>query len=384
MIDYETAKLKLCNHCLGRIYGMLGHGLTNEERGKAIRVVYAILKNVDYETLVPEKCELCGGLFNRLDDYAQHIADILKDYEFATFLVGSRFPDDIISREKELQSKYGNYGEPIGREFNREVGKRVMKLTGKDFDLENPDIAVIVDVEYDDVKLQIKPLYLFGRYKKFVRGIPQTKWPSGKYSESVEDIMAKVVMEETGGTAHSLHGLGREDIDARMLGNGRPFVLEIKEPKRRNLNIEEIERKINEYAAGKIEVTHMRYSSRDEVVKLKKAVVTKKYEVGIRVKAQYDEMERALKSLIGKIKQRTPKRVAHRRSDKIRVREIYDVEILSHKDDLWVLQIMAESGTYIKELMHGDGGRTKPSLSEKLGKEVKVEYLDVVQILDEF
>ncbi len=383
MIDYETAKLKLCNHCLGRIYAMLGHGLTNEERGKAIRVVYAMLNNVDPESLNPEKCELCGGIFDRIDDYAKYIANIMSDYEFRTFLIGSKFSDEILNKEKELQEKYGNRGESISREFNREVGKRVSEITGKDVDFENPEIVAIVDTDYDDVKLEIKPLFIFGRYRKLIRGIPQTKWP-GKYRESVEDIIAKVLMDETDANEHAFHGLGREDIDVRMLGNGRPFILEIKRPKKRFLKLEEIEKKINEYAKGRVEVSNLRFSNHKEVVKIKNAIIKKRYLAGIRATVDEKNMEKAVKSLIGKIRQRTPKRVMHRRSDRIRIREVYDAKIISHKDDFYEIEILAESGTYIKELMHGDGGRTKPSLSEKLGKEVNVEYLDVIEILDNF
>ena len=45
-----------------------------------------------------------------------------------------------------------------------------------------------------------------------------------------------------------------------------------------------------------------------------------------------------------------------------------------------VLKVRAEAGTYIKELIHGDGGRTKPSLSEAYGEQLAVETLDVIWI----
>ena len=35
---------------------------------------------------------------------------------------------------------------------------------------------------------------------------------------------------------------------------------------------------------------------------------------------------------------------------------------------------------YVKELVHGDSGRTKPSISEILGNPAKVEELDVIKI----
>lgn len=45
---------------------------------------------------------------------------------------------------------------------------------------------------------------------------------------------------------------------------------------------------------------------------------------------------------------------------------------------LWELQV--ESGTYVKELVSGDGGRTRPSLSAVLGVPCRCEALDVLEI----
>jgi len=376
----DIAKLKLCDHCLGRLYGLRGHGLGNEERGRAIRIVYAMENNIDIEELYPEKCELCGGIFERLDDYARYVVEKIKEYEFNTFLIGSKFSEEILKKEKELQEIVGEEGESIGREFNREIGKRVMELTGKEPDLKDPDIAIIIDTRYDDIKLEIKPLLIYGRYRKLVRGIPQTKWPSGKYKESVEEIIAKPVMEMSRGEEHALHGMGREDIDARMLGNGRPFILEIKRPRRRNIDLKEVERRVN--LSGKVEIFDLRFAYKDEIVKLKEAEPRKRYRIAINVDAGEDEIRDALKELIGKIKQRTPTRVKHRRADKIRIREVYDAKLVEKKNDMAVIEILAESGTYIKELMHGDNGRTQPNLAEKLGKKVEVKWLDVIEILD--
>lgn len=379
-IDLSVARMKLCNHCLGRIYALLGHGLTNEERGRAIRILYAMENGENIGDLYPEKCELCGNIFDRLDEYAKYIAKAIEGIEYDTFMIGSRFPRDVMEKEKEIQEMFGSYGEPINREFNREVGKRVMEITGKDATVENPDVTVIVDTEYDDLKIEIKPLLIYGRYRKLVRGIPQTKWPSGKYKESVEEIIARPFMEATEGKAHALHGMGREDIDALMLGNGRPFILEIKSPKKRSIDLQTMAEIIN--STGKVEVLDLRFAEKGEIERIKSAAPKKRYRVGIKVDATKDEIENALKGLIGKISQRTPSRVKHRRADKIRRREVYEVKIVGKEGDVWIIEILAQSGTYIKELMHGDRGRTKPSLSENLGKNVEVIWLDVIEILD--
>jgi tRNA U54 and U55 pseudouridine synthase Pus10 len=50
---------------------------------------------------------------------------------------------------------------------------------------------------------------------------------------SVEEIISFFFYRSTGCQSCSLHGCGREDIDVRMLGNGRPFALQITRAKRK-------------------------------------------------------------------------------------------------------------------------------------------------------
>jgi tRNA pseudouridine synthase 10 len=52
------------------------------------------------------------------------------------------------------------------------------------------------------------------------------------------------------------------------------------------------------------------------------------------------------------------------------------------KPHWFVLDIEAQAGTYIKEWVHGDFGRTRPSVGELLGgAEVQIAELDVTQVL---
>ena len=47
------------------------------------------------------------------------------------------------------------------------------------------------------------------------------------------------------------------------------------------------------------------------------------------------------------------------------------------------MTLETESGTYVKEFVSGDEGRTKPSFSEALGIQCRVEELDVMAINDQ-
>ena len=80
------------------------------------------------------------------------------------------------------------------------------------------------------------------------------------------------------------------------------------------------------------------------------------------------------------IKQRTPSRVSHRRADLVRPRLVNYVDVLSHNEGMVELEIRAQHGTYIRELVSGDEGRTDPSLSSLVGSPCKVEVLDVLNL----
>ena len=46
------------------------------------------------------------------------------------------------------------------------------------------------------------------------------------------------------------------------------------------------------------------------------------------------------------------------------------------------LHVIASAGTYIKELVHGDLGRTTPSIGEILNTEADILQLDVANVFD--
>ena len=79
------------------------------------------------------------------------------------------------------------------------------------------------------------------------------------YPESVEELSSKPLLEATEGEKTAFHASGREDIDARMLGTGRPFVIEVSKPKKRFVDLKEIEVKINAEAVGKVEVSRLAF-----------------------------------------------------------------------------------------------------------------------------
>jgi len=378
----QLSNEKLCIRCAGRIFATVGHTMTNLDRGNQILFTSRCF---GYElNFVEEKsCSLCSGIFLEIPKYAGEIQKRLSDYEYRTILIGSSFPASILEKERILQEKYGNLGEPIKKEFSRELGKYYMDMTGKEFDRSDPDIMAKVNTEYMSIEFQIKSLLIYGIYRKNIRGIPQTRWI--KYSEktdTVESIIGDQIKIMGNGKDYALHGAGREDVDVRMLGNGREFVIELTEPRIRNINLEKLTENINKTNLG-VTVSSMRPSSREEIKNIKDEKHYKIYRAKLESEkpVSCEELKEICKEFNGKvIYQRTPLRVSSSRSDIVRERKISEMSVECGENGDHVLTIEAEAGTYIKELVSGDGGRTKPSLAEKLGTEIRIRELDVIMI----
>jgi len=381
----------LCDSCLGRLFGKIGHGYTNDDRGRAIREAIPLLDG---------PCWVCGGLTSRYGDLADVVIRKLEPWEFDSFSIGSKVDPEIAAREEFLWKELALSGpETLKAEVNREVGKRVSERLRKEPDLAHPDIVAVIDPAFDHVDLQVNPLYLRGRYRKLVRGVPQTRWPcrrcmgkgctrcggTGKmYPTSVEEVIAAEVMRESGGRSHALHGMGREDVDARMLGRGRPFILEVKEPRRRHLDLSAVVARIN--ASGVVEVDGLAPATGADIVPLKEDRATKTYRVLLRINPPVEEekLKRTLPVLVAEpIAQRTPERVVHRRADPTRHRRLLAAEVVGVDGDRAELRVTAEAGTYVKEWVHGDKGRTRPSLAERLDAVCEVLELDVLDVHDE-
>ncbi|MFP4000680.1 MAG: tRNA pseudouridine(54/55) synthase Pus10 [Thermoplasmata archaeon] len=390
----------LCDHCLGRLFAQLGTGMTNRERGEALRKLYAMFISEEERTEVPEEAESCGlcfDLFEETDKFAELASERLEEYEFEDFLIGSRIDPEIEENEESLWTELNlSSGEPIKSEVNREVGKRVQRILEKEVEIERPDIKAIIDTRFDSVEIEVSPLFIYGRYQKLSRDIPQTRWickrcrgkgcekcgGTGKmYETSVEEIIGEPLIEMTSGEDFTLHGMGREDIDAKMLGNGRPFVIEVKEPVERNIYLNELEREINE--SDKVKVNSLNFTQKEKVVELKQARSVKTYRIEISTGKQVDrgKFKKVKDELVEReISQKTPKRVSHRRADKVRKRKIRGLELISVDEKTMVLEITCDAGTYVKEFVHGDEGRTEPNLADLLETGCEVEKLDVIKI----
>jgi len=426
-------KHPLCNHCLGRQFALLGYGLDNKKRGEALKLLltmrghqlalsgkkagFSLLKIVathgsfDMAADILRKmrkrigkkweCYLCQERFKRVEELVDSALDKLKAYEYTTFLVGVELPTDIEEREDEFKAEFEvGHGESMRNEFSRDIGKEISEITKKAAEYKKPDVVVLVNPFTGQVLLQANPLYVEGRYRKLICGIPQSKWVcrecrgkgcprcnwTGKmYPESVQEIIAGPALEKTGGKDVLFHAAGREDVDARMLGQGRPFIVEVKKPKRRSIDLQDLAHTIDKQAQGKLEVLNLHFATKEDVRKLKKAEASEKV---YRATVEFDRnvsdeelktVEQTLTNAV--IRQQTPIRVLHRRADLVREKYIYEAKTKRLTPNSAEIRIRCQGGLYIKELITGDEGRTDPCVAKIAKAEAKPLELDVLNVV---
>lgn len=346
-----------------------------------------------------------------------------------------------------------------------------------------------------DTSVATDTFYLFGRYNKYARDVPQSLWlipedtdrqeqqqqppppdtASGRCRSdegppqkrpktdptsgeepiaivttsnthdgvrkgrgSVHEIIADVVGAGVGTTSDYVHfhACGREDIDVRCLGNGRPFVLKVERARRfchGSADLKKMEDMINTEAGmngeGDIRVSCLQsceksvWSTMQEEAAEKRKSYTcvvvctqaptlsagqsglitglsaparhgsKGDQVG-KAYAVSDEDLLKVESLATQgrdkdgspcltVQQKTPLRVLHRRSLMTRPKYIYNLRTERLAKNAFLLHVTTTAGTYVKELVHGDWGRTEPNVSSLLGCQASIIQLDVARLHDD-
>lgn len=399
--EYDTEKTQeyaLCPECLSRI---------NRNPKDKKDTTIPLIKNT-------QKCSICNNLllhedkiFNLIDKKI-HMLDI----EFDTFLVACQINNQTITKNQKKIHKLLNYNgnNDIKHVLRRDLNKLIEEKLGKTVDYKNPEVVIMVKIrkkpykhnpykEISNVNIFIdsNPIFIEGKYRKLVRGIPQTKWPcthcKGKgceacnytgqqYKDTVEDLISKNLLSMTKGSSTKFHGSGREDIDVRMLGEGRPFVIEVKHPFRRKIDLNFLRVVVNSHSDGKIEINNLKYVDKNRKGSIKNSSVESykiysaiaEFENGVTSK-DIEEIEK-----LETINQRTPIRVEHRRADLIRTRKIRDIKVERINSKKLRLLIKCQGGLYIKELISGDNKRTKPSVSSVTNNQAVCTQLDVLKV----
>lgn len=189
---------------------------------------------------------------------------------------------------------------------------------------------------------------------------------------------------------HKFHSGGREDIDVRMLGLGRPFVLELVHPRKRisatDADLRALTDRVRDQGED-LAVRELGFTDKTCFEVLTKAADTKVKAYAAIIQTELPLTAQKLAEVAAlrdvEIDQMTPLRVLHRRTLMSRDKMIFRCLLRPLNDFTAVCFMLSSAGTYIKEFVHGDLNRTRPNLGMLLGGRCDILQLDVIQLYEE-
>ena len=175
----------LCDNCLGRFFISSAHLSSERMLGNKIR------KLINSRAVT--KCYICKNLFSNADLYVKTMQNASTEYEFSTFVVGAILKQSIIERDDKLRSKFHLHGvDGIKTAVTRELGKKFVKKTKKRIDHLLPDIIFTINFRTEQCDVKTKPIFLYGRYIKNKRGLPQKE--ESCQDCKVRDVFFAIIM----------------------------------------------------------------------------------------------------------------------------------------------------------------------------------------------
>ncbi|XP_070788324.1 tRNA pseudouridine synthase Pus10 isoform X2 [Pituophis catenifer annectens] len=227
-----------------------------------------------------------------------------------------------------------------------------------------------------DIQCNNGAIFVAGRYNKYSRTLPQTPWiidGERKMESSVEELILEHLMLAFKADSFNFSSSGREDVDVRTLGNGRPFAVELVNPRKVQLTAVEMKE-----LQQRGHCTYERRGRREDQV-LQCLNMDKESDPKGRhyVPRLY---EGCMSGVDLKLDQKTPLRVLHRRPLAVRIRVIHSMQSKYIDEHHFRLHLKTQAGTYVKEFVHGDFGRTKPNIGFLLKTTADILELDVESV----
>eukprot|EP01100_Stratorugosa_tubuloviscum_P000620 TRINITY_DN1135_c0_g1_i4.p1 TRINITY_DN1135_c0_g1~~TRINITY_DN1135_c0_g1_i4.p1 ORF type:complete len:492 (+),score=138.83 TRINITY_DN1135_c0_g1_i4:121-1596(+) len=268
-----------------------------------------------------------------------------------------------LEKEKEKEKQTNEISSKVKEGLNEMDKKKLLE------GLENGGSKVETRAVFD-IYFERMGVYIAGRYNKLTRNISQTPWSFGDEEEeqeqqeqeqqergkeignSVQEMIGIVLKDYFQFTSCNFSAAGREDIDVRMLGRGRPFMMELTNAKKINFDSKlfvEMQAKINQNK--NVIITDLQMSSKNDMSILKKGAEYHKkvYSCIVWTEKELNENQiekiNSMKEFV--IDQGTPLRVLHRRAVGIRKKMIHDLNCrrLRKHSNFYIVTLTTQAGT---------------------------------------
>jgi len=378
----------LCDNCLGRFFINSAHLSSGKRLGNKIRN--------SINSRAATKCYVCKNLFSNADLYVRMMQNASIGYEFSTFTVGAILKQSIIERDDRLRSKFHLRGvDGIKTAVTRELGKKFVKKTKKRIDHLSPDITFTINFRTEQCNVKTKPTFLYGRYIKDKRGLPQKgescKDCKGKGCifcnnhgivsfDSVEGKISQLLYEKFETKQVKFTWIGGEDKTSLVMGDGRPFFAKLLSPKKRNVRLVKKSNlgEIMVHALRTIDVIpngSIRFKSKIKMwVSTKDNISSKKLKKLKQLVAVPIETVPIVREALDYFTGSTKKQ--HKR-------EIHKLKYKKISLQSFTVEIEVDGGITIKPLVDGIpflGFRIIPNITSLLGTQCSCEKFDVNQI----
>ncbi|KAJ2557748.1 hypothetical protein EV175_001150 [Coemansia sp. RSA 1933] len=258
-----------------------------------------------------------------------------------------------------------------------------------------PPATISSAAKVESLTFKRTSLFVGGRYLKLERNISQSLFivEGRRVTEtSVAEVIGVPIQKLVRCDEYNLVGSGREDADVRMLGDGRPFYIECINPRIKAVTqeqIHEIEAKLVS-SNSPVQARHLQIIRPEDTSIIKEGEESKSKDYCALVwfseqlsQGQIDEINNLGQREIV-LQQKTPIRVLHRRAPLTRPKKLLSLAIEHIEGNFYKVKIESEAGAYIKEFVHGDLGRTTPSLAELTGHIADILELDVENVSLDF
>ncbi len=318
---------------------------------------------------------------DNLGEISNGILEAVKCFEFTTFLIGAKLSTQIFEREDSMRARLKIRGiESIKQYLTRELGMQLVRRAQKEVEYGKPDVMIILTIDKEnkvDVAVTSRPLAFAGVYTKKSRGLPQKQdkcvvcvgngCNSCNYSglsgyESVEGVIAKALMHLTRGQTPKFMWTGSEDSESLVLGSGRPFLVRIFNPRKRNVE--------NKTITGKGIKATLKVIDNVPAIQPRFTVRTK---IHIRCENTLNE------TILKRLNFLSGCKVTFKNKSRKSIKSIHSISIKKVDCNDFILTIEADSGIMIKQFMH-DEQYARPNISEILGMPCKCVKFDILDV----
>ncbi|RZC34699.1 tRNA pseudouridine synthase Pus10 [Asbolus verrucosus] len=256
-----------------------------------------------------------------------------------------------------------------------------------------PPRIPLYEVTLKELKYFSEAIHLIGNYCKYSRQLLQV--PSARNREveefSIETIILNAFKNSTGSCYREFKEMlfkasSFDERSVRVLGGGRTFHLQIINPKFKSITqrqCRKIEKKIKKTKI--MSVQKLRQATKRDIHSImdSEQLSPRSFKV-LCVVYMCKNIDYCVNAVnmhtCVTVLQKTPLRLLQDRDIKKKKKKIFYIRAtkVKHKDNFIELDLCTESGFHVPEFVHGDLGRTNPSLGDIMRAKVDVLAIDVV------